>query len=113
MEPSTNAALQMSNLATSLVIPNVISSQESPAGALPSDSQRSLTLSVGLAPALAPASPAQGRAQVLQTLVEGSGRNFTASSKSVSLNEFLGNRLRALSATGGSMLYRLTWKARD
>ena len=61
--------------------------------------------------ALAPASPAPGREGALQTLVEGSGRSFIASSRSASLTESLGNRLRVLSATGGSMLYRLTWKA--
>ena len=85
------------------------SSLASAGGTTPSSSQ------VGEAPcgpALAPASPSapQERASASTTLGT-SGPSGSPSSSSADLQSSLENRLRALTASSGSTLFRLTWKA--
>ena len=93
---------------------SAISLQESEAGAWPSNSQDTRTSGAGQEAARAPASPARGRGDgLLKTLAYGSGQSSTGSSGSAALQSSLGSRLKQQLGTGGSTLYRLTWRRRD
>lgn len=97
-------------LATLNPIPNVISSQESVSGAMPLDRQDGMTeLQFGQAPAPVNPSPKLERGGDLQT-ADISGRFGTSLSLSASLTESLANKLRPVTDTLGSTLFRLTWK---
>jgi hypothetical protein len=93
-------------------IPNAISSPESAAGATLSDSPDGQTTEkYGPVRALANLSPRQAKEQGL--LTSGIyGRRSSISSRSQLLALYLGSRLRQRMASGGSTLFKLTWKVR-
>lgn len=88
------------------------SSPGSASGPTPSDKQGGPTINrSGPAPALVNLSAFQ--AEVLGLLTSGTyGRPGSISSKSKDLQSSLANRLQARTASLGSTLYKLTWKAR-
>lgn len=100
----------MSHLETYPGMTSAISLQESEAGAWPSNSQDTRISGVGQEAARAPASPLRGRDLALRTLVEGSGRNSTASSGSAALQSSLESRLKTQLSSDGSTVFKLTWK---
>ena len=85
------------------------SSRASEGGTTPSSSQTG-EAPCGPAPALASPSAPQERASASTTLGT-SGLSGSPSSSSAALQSSLESRLRALTASSGSTLFRLTWKA--
>src|SRR5208282_5152297 len=107
-----SVALPMWSRPTFEVLPNVISSQASLFGPMPSDSPDGPTINPsGRGAAPAQVSPARAKAKGLMTLVT-SGRNFIGSSASQSLQSSLENSLRTRLDTAGGTLYPLIWKVR-
>lgn len=95
---------------TSVDIPSIISSPESVVGVSHYDSPvGQMTVQSGLAPALANRSVPQDlvRAQAMRAT---SGPRGIISSRSISLQSCLANRLQARLAERGSVLFALTWK---
>ena len=89
-----------------------ISSQASESGATPSDSRAGPTTDPsGPGAALANPSASQAEAKAPTTSAT-SGPSGSASSASAALQSSLESRLRHLTASRGSTLYALTWKAR-
>ena len=89
-----------------------ISSQASESGATHSDSPGGPTTDLS-GPARALASPSASQAEAQESTTSGiSGQSGSASSASAALQSSLESRLRALTASRGSTLYALTWKAR-
>lgn len=90
--------------------PNATSSPGSGSGPAPSGKPASPTISrYGLDPALASLSARQAKERGLLTSGT-SGPRSSTSSASAALSWSLANRLRAVTASAGSTLYRLTWK---
>lgn len=91
-------------------LPNATSSPASADGRVLSDLQASLiAIQSGLAAALASLSPRQAKERGL--LTSGTyGLTSTTSSASDDLEKSLVSRLREISSTHGSILYKLTWK---
>src|SRR5208282_4722310 len=107
-----SVALPMWSRPTFEVLPNVISSQASLFGPMPSDSPDGPTINPsGRGAAPAQVSPARAKEQGLMTLVT-SGRNFIGSPASAALQSSLENSLRTRLDTAGGTLYRLIWKVR-
>ncbi len=104
--------LSMFDLLTCEASINVISSQESASGLTSCVAPACpIAPTSGLAPAHANLSARQ--AQALGLLTSGtSGRISTGSLASAALQESLVSRLQARTASGGSTLFRLTWKTR-
>lgn len=92
------------------ILLNAISSQESEDGHTPSDWLVGTTKDLfGQAPALASLSPRQ--AQEMGLLTSGTyGHTGSTSSKSAALQSFSVSKLQASLQSGGSTLYRMTWK---
>ena len=89
-----------------------ISSQASVSGATHSDSRAGPTTGP-CGPAVAPASPSASPAEAkAPTTRDTSGPSGSVSSASAALQSSLESRLRHLTASRGSTLYALTWKAR-
>lgn len=91
---------------------SVTSSQESEFGATPSDAPDGRMKDLfGQEAVPAPVSRARGKDADLATLVT-SGLTGSGSSASADLQLFLESRLRTRLATGGSTLFKMTWKER-
>lgn len=89
------------------------SSPASASGAMPCAALGGLTI-VQFGQALAPANLSATQAAALGLLMSGiSGRTSSNSSRSVALQMCLESRLRARTASRGSTLFNLTWKARS
>jgi len=90
-----------------------ISSPASESGPTPSVSQDGPTIARS-GPEVVHVSPSRKRARMRKdsTTIGTSGRNGSVSSPSAVLQSCLESRLRALTASRGSMLFSLTWKAR-
>lgn len=100
------------DLATSPDSPSAISSQELESGHTPCAVLGGLTIGQ-FGQALAPANLSATQAAALGLMMSGtSGRRGSNSSRSASLQSFLGSRLRARTASVGSTLFTLTWKQR-
>ena len=85
------------------------SSRASADGSTPSSSQAG---AAPCGPAPAPASPSASRAPASASMTpDTSGPSGSPSSSSAALQSSLESRLRALTASSGSTLFRLTWKA--
>lgn len=91
---------------------NATFSRELEFGSTPSAELGGLTIAqFGLA--LAPANLSARQAEALGLLTSGiCGPRGSTSLRSVALQESLANKLRAMTGSGGSILYRLTWKTR-
>ena len=98
---------------TSRDSPSATSSPASASGRTPCAALGGLTVAqFGLA--LAPANLSATQAEAMGLLMSGiSGRTSSSSSLSVVLQTFLESRLRARTASRGSTLFNLTWKARS
>ena len=108
-----NETLETLHPATLQATPSATSSPVSVAGHTHSTLQDGLkTDPSGQEAALASLSPRQAEEQGLLTSGT-SGRTGSTSSSSASLQSFLESRLQARTVSGGSTLYKLTWKRRD
>ena len=94
---------------TCAATPNAISSPGSADGRKPCDSPAGEIDLFGLAPVRVSRGPRLAKGKARQTIAI-SGRNGFGSSASADLSESLANRLRARLGTGGSTLFRQTWK---
>jgi len=104
--------LSMFGPETSEATRNATSSPASASGATPCGSPDGPT-TVRYGPGVARANLSPSQAEALGLLTSGTfGRTGTISSHSAALQSSLVNRLRARTASLGSTLYRLTWKAR-
>lgn len=112
MDTSTREALRMCDPQTWLALHSVISSPELAFGPTPCGGRAGETIALfGPPAALANLSPRQVKG--LGLMMSGIfGPTCTTSSESAALQSSLANRLRARMASGGSTLYRLTWKVR-
>lgn len=109
---STPEASKTSTRVTSTASPSATSSPASASGAMPFDWQAGQTTDLfGPVPVRANLSARQAKALGLMTSGT-SGQRGTTSSESAALQSSLGSRLRALTASGGSTLFSLTWKQR-
>ena len=101
---------QMSSLPSWLATPSVTSSQVSEAGPWPSDSQDGLTTDPS-GPAAAPASLSASQAKDMGWLTSGTyGRIGSILYGHSDLQSCLVNRLKQRLTTGGSTLFKMTWK---
>ena len=101
---------QMSNLPTWLGTPSATSSQASEAGPWPSDSQDGLTTDLS-GPAAAHASLSASQAKDMGWLTSGTyGRIGSILYGHSDLKQCLVNRLKQRLTTGGSTLFKMTWK---
>ena len=104
--------LSMFEPTTSAATASATSSQASASGATPSGKRAGrMTKKSGLeaAPASRSATPAREKRSMMSAIFGRSGSHFSASA---ALALSLANRLQAVSASLGSTLYTLTWKAR-
>lgn len=98
---------------TSLDSPSATSSPASESGHTPCAALGGLTV-VQFGLALAPANLSATQAEAMGLLMSGiSGRTSSNSSRSVALQLCLESRLRARTASRGSTLFKLTWRARS
>jgi len=105
-----NDQFQMSDLPTWLGTPNATSSPVSEAGALLCDSQDGLTTGP-CGPAVAPANLSASQARDMGWLTSGTyGRIGSILYGQSDLRQCLVNRLRQRLTTGGSTLFKMTWK---
>ena len=105
-----NDQFQMSDLPTWLDTPNATSSQASEAGALLCDSQGGLTTDPS-GPAVAHASLSASQARDMGWLTSGTyGRIGSILYGQSDLRQCLVSRLRQRLTTGGSTLFKMTWK---
>lgn len=112
MDTLTREALRMCDPQTWLALHSVISSPELAFGPTPCGGRAGETIALfGPPAALANLSPRQVKG--LGLMMSGIfGPTCTTSSESAALQSSLASRLRARMASGGSTLYRLTWKVR-
>lgn len=107
-----NAQLSMFEPTTSGDTGSATSSPASESGATRSGKRGSVTTKKS-GPEAAPASPSATPARERRSMMSAiCGRNSSASSASAALALSLASRLQAVSASLGSTLYTLTWKAR-
>ena len=105
-----NDQFQMSDLPTWLGTPNATSSPVSEAGALLCDSQDGLTTGP-CGPAVAPANLSASQAKEQELLTSGTyGRIGSILYGQSDLRQCLVNRLKQRLTTGGSTLFKMTWK---
>jgi len=105
-----NDQFQMSNLPTWLGTPNATSSPASGAGAWPSDLPGGLTTDPS-GPAVAHASLSASQAKEQELLTSGTyGRIGSILYGQSDLRQCLVNRLKQRLTTGGSTLFKMTWK---